>query len=64
MIDRIDDYVRENTACLHYVAQNRYFRRVVEDGMLGSFLVPARSINSAADGVAEKMAMFILVIRK
>jgi methyl-accepting chemotaxis protein len=58
MIDRIDAYVRESTACLHFVAQNRYFRRVVEDGMLGNFLVAARSINSAADGVAEKMDMF------
>lgn len=58
MIDRIDAYVRESTACLHYVEQNRYFRRIVEDGMVGNFLVAAQSINHAADGVAEKMDFF------
>ena len=58
MIDRMDAYVRESTACLHYVEQNRYFRRIVEDGMAGAFLNAARSINHAADGVSEKMDSF------
>ena len=58
MIDRIDSYVRESTACLHYVAKNRHFRRIVETGMTGNFLVASRAINLAADGVAQKMGVF------
>ncbi len=49
MIDRIDAYVRESTACLHYVEKNRYFRRIVETGMRGNFLIASRAINQAAD---------------
>ena len=58
MIDRIDAFVRESTACLHYVEKNRYFRRIVETGMLGNFLIASRAINHAADGVAQKMGTF------
>ena len=58
MIDRIDAYVRESTACLHYVEKNRFFRRIVENGMQGGFLTATRAINQAADGVANKMHEF------
>ncbi len=58
MIDRMDAYVRESTACLHYVEKNRYFRRIIEDGMRGSFLTASRAINHAADGVTETMDVF------
>lgn len=58
MIDRMDAYVRESTACLGYVEQNRYFRRISEGGMKGAFLVATRAINKAADGIREKMAFF------
>ncbi len=58
LIDRTDAYVRESTACLHYIEQNRYFRRIVETGMQGSFLVAANSINGAANGIEEKMNYF------
>ncbi len=58
MIDRIDAYVRESTACLHYVEKNRHFRRIVETGMRGGFLTASRAINHAADGVAQKMGVF------
>ncbi len=62
MIDRMDAYVRESTACLGYIEQNRYFRRIVEDGMLGNFLVASQSINLAADGVSEKMDFFSTLV--
>lgn len=58
MIDRIDSYVRESTACLHYIEKNRHFRRIVETGMTGNFLVASRAINKAADGVGQKMGVF------
>jgi len=58
MIDRADAYVRESTACLRFVAQNQYFRRIAEHGMLGAYGEAAREINGAADGVELKMAEF------
>ena len=58
LIDRTDAYVRESTACLGYMEQNQYFRRINETGMLGSFLVAARAINKAADGIEGKMNFF------
>lgn len=58
MIDRTDAYVRESTACLHYVAKNRHFRRIVEDGMMGDFRTASQAINNAADNIEEKMDYF------
>lgn len=58
MIDRMDAYIRESRACLHYVEKNRHFRRIVEDGMLGNFLTASRQINHAADGIGHKMQVF------
>jgi len=51
MINRFDAYVRESTACLGYIEQNRYFRRIAEDGMVGGFLTATNTINTAADGI-------------
>lgn len=58
LIDRTDAYIRESTACLGYMERNQYFRRISQTGMLGSFLVAAETINSAADGVEKKMDDF------
>ncbi len=58
MIDRTDAYVRESTACLGYIAKNRYFRRIAEDGLPGGFLKAARAINAAAEGISGKMRGF------
>ena len=58
MIDRSDAYVRESTACLGFIAQNQYFRRIAEHGMLGAYGEASRAINAAADGVEIKMTKF------
>lgn len=58
MIDRADAYVRESTASLHFVAKNQYFRRITTQGMLGTYGDASREINSAADGIANKMGEF------
>jgi len=62
MIDRSDAYVRESTACLSFIAQNEYFRRIAEHGMLGSFCEATRQINSAADKVEKKMETFADIV--
>lgn len=58
MIDRADAYVRESTACLGYITENKYFRRIAEHGMLGAYGNAARSIKAAADGIEAKMNKF------
>ncbi|TCS60669.1 methyl-accepting chemotaxis protein [Varunaivibrio sulfuroxidans] len=61
MVDRCDAYVRESAACLEYVAQNKYFRKIAEKGMVGSFLHASRQVNTATDTMARKVANFTAV---
>ncbi len=58
MIDRADAYVRESTACLGFIAENRYFRRIAPEGLGGAYGVAADKINTAADGVENKISRF------
>lgn len=60
-IDRTDAFVRESGASMRAVSRNKYFRRIVEDGMQGSYLQSARTINSAAMGMADKISNFASV---
>ncbi|MCG8493179.1 MAG: methyl-accepting chemotaxis protein [Sneathiellales bacterium] len=62
MIDRADAYVRESTACLGFIAQNKYFRRIAPEGLDGSYGVAAEKINIAADGVEQKIGRFSEVV--
>ncbi|MBI4031976.1 MAG: hypothetical protein HY370_09900, partial [Proteobacteria bacterium] len=61
MTDSMDAYVRESMACMEYVSRNRYFRHIIEDGMRGSFLNAARTINIATKSVERKMNGFLSV---
>lgn len=58
MIDRADAYVRESTACLAFIADNQYFRRIAPEGLGGAYGFAAGKINGAADGVEEKTQKF------
>ena len=58
LIDRTDAYIRESTACLGYMEQNQYFRRISETGMLGAYRTAAQTINKAADGIEVMMCEF------
>lgn len=58
MIDRCDAYIRESAACLEYVSRNQYYRRIVEQGMEGSFLRAAQIINEAISAISQKMDDF------
>ncbi len=58
MIDRTDAYVRESQACLEYVSNNKYYRRILEKGMTGSFLSASRTINNATMAMAKKVDDF------
>ncbi|MCA9243819.1 MAG: hypothetical protein KDA32_07705 [Phycisphaerales bacterium] len=54
LLDMNDAFVREATASLEYASQAKFFRRVLPEGMLGSFRRAARSINSATQTMDEK----------
>ncbi len=54
MIDRSDAYIRESKASLDYVSRNRYFRKIIEDGMIGSYLDAAQTINRATHFIKER----------
>ncbi len=47
MLDMTDAFVREATASLQCASEGRFFRRVLPNGMLGSFRIASRSINDA-----------------
>jgi methyl-accepting chemotaxis protein len=46
MLDMTDAFVREATASLEFAGQGKFFRRVLLEGMLGSFRRAADSINA------------------
>ncbi|MBT3767212.1 MAG: methyl-accepting chemotaxis protein [Rhodospirillaceae bacterium] len=58
LIDKTDAYVRESTACLDYVSRNKYYRRIVEKGMSGSFLTAGRAINTATQASQDRVESF------
>ncbi|WP_280955365.1 methyl-accepting chemotaxis protein [Cohaesibacter haloalkalitolerans] len=58
LIDRSDAYLRESSASLQYVARNKYYRRISETGMSGSFAVASRTVNDAMDVMSNKVSSF------
>lgn len=62
LIDRSDAYVRESRASLEYVAANKYFRRISETGMPGSFGEATRTLNEAMEAMKEKGESFVGVV--
>ena len=58
LIDRTDAYMRESKACLDYVSRNKFYRLIVEQGMVGSFLESARSINDATNFIGKRNEEF------
>ncbi len=59
LIDRTDAYMRESKAALQYLSKNKTFRRIEENGMVGSFLEASQTINSAVDFVESKNKQFM-----
>lgn len=49
VLDVTDAYVRESEAALKFVAQGRFFRKILEDGLPGRFKHAARVMNEAVD---------------
>lgn len=49
MLDMTDAFIREATAALQHAGKGRFFRRVLPEGMRGSFSIASESINAATD---------------
>ncbi|MCW9002443.1 MAG: methyl-accepting chemotaxis protein [Rhodospirillales bacterium] len=58
LIDCTDAFVRESTASLQCVSNNKYYRRIASKGMLGSFGHAANTINTATDVMEQKVKNF------
>ncbi|RED53791.1 methyl-accepting chemotaxis protein [Aestuariispira insulae] len=58
LIDRCDAYVRESAACMEHVAENQYYRQIIETSMLGAFLSGSRKVNGALGHIKGKVGEF------
>jgi len=58
VVDRCDAYMRESSACTAHVAQNKYWRKIVTDGMLGDYEVASTKVNTAVETMGHKVDMF------
>jgi methyl-accepting chemotaxis protein len=54
LLDRIDAFVRESEASLEHASQDKFFRRVMLNGMHGSFRRAAGVINDATSNMDLK----------
>lgn len=54
LLDLTDAFVRESRASLQHASEEKYWRRVLERGLLGSYRQAARLINGATDQMAAK----------
>ena len=58
LIDRCDAYIRESAACMEHVADNHYYRKIVETSMQGAFLGGSLKVNGALDHIKGKVGDF------
>ena len=58
MADHIDAFVREASAAMEAVRLNRYYRRILPNGMEGALLRASTTINEATDTIQERIEAF------
>ncbi|MDG5494621.1 methyl-accepting chemotaxis protein [Niveispirillum sp. BGYR6] len=56
--DRADAFVREAAASMQAVTNQIYYRRVMEKGMVGTFLAGSRMMNTATSAMGQKVEQF------
>ena len=54
LLDMTDAFVRESGAALAHASEDKYFRRVLENGLLGSFRRTSTTINRASAAMKAK----------
>lgn len=58
-VDYVDAFVRESTACMQAVSENKYFRKILPNGMRGNLAQGSAIINKALSSVRDKTARFV-----
>lgn len=58
LLDITDAYVRESTGAMHGVSQGRFFRKVLERGLPGAYLIAARTIITAMAAMERRVQEF------
>jgi methyl-accepting chemotaxis protein len=58
MIDRCDAFVREATAAMGALRDNKYYRRILPQGLHGALQVAATTMNDAAKVIQARVAAF------
>ncbi|WP_167730239.1 methyl-accepting chemotaxis protein [Terasakiella sp. SH-1] len=59
VVDRMDAFVREAMASMEAVSHNRFYRRILEPGMVGTFLHASQTINTATDAMENVSARML-----
>ncbi|MCC9620900.1 methyl-accepting chemotaxis protein [Thalassospira sp. MA62] len=62
LIDRNDAFLRESAASMDAVSENRYYRRIVETGLVGEYLSSAQRINAATAAIEQRISGFSLIL--
>ncbi|MDD3019714.1 MAG: methyl-accepting chemotaxis protein [Alphaproteobacteria bacterium] len=61
MVDCVDSFIREATACMQAVSENKYYRKILPNGMRGALAHGSIIINKALTSVGDKMNNFNMV---
>lgn len=64
MFDRVDAFVRESNATMKAIGENRFYRKILLDGLGGEFERGASFINGASDSTDKKMSTFAVITKK
>ncbi|MEI6987162.1 MAG: HAMP domain-containing methyl-accepting chemotaxis protein, partial [Rhodospirillaceae bacterium] len=59
LMDLTEAFVKEAGAAMQYAGKKKYFRRIIEDGMHGEFVVYVRRINSVIAGMETRDAEIV-----
>jgi len=58
MIDRCDAFVRESSAAMAAIRDDKYYRHILPQGLRGSLLIASRTINEAMAAIETRVAAF------
>lgn len=58
MIDRCDAFVREATAAMGALRDNKYYRRILPHGLHGALQIAATTMNEATEVIQERVSTF------
>ena len=64
MADRVDAFMREASASMKFVSEQKYYRRIIDNDMTGAFKRTAQAINQCTHSFEERTSQFADIIEK